>query len=420
MAKLLYLRDGKTIIVPTLLATEVPVQYPSDYFVTCKTKPPLTVHAASNELGSCLMNSFIRGTAEVDVAIAFLYNTLRLQPVRNTKAWTSFTHDICAENVDCNISNLFQVTAAREALRLTELSGAYQANKDDKWLLLAALAPYRLVQCGNDEYRGRLVPKIDEKLQALGKLPTIVVALDSFHTKYASWTTNTTYRKLVAGIDMFYSRFRDHELAILRMCTLTSRFKDCAALLGLGYLANILGVTISDVAEWVFVDRMRREFQQLMHPNQEIDLLESFCPYLMDLGLSKKSPYSSSANPNLHTWIHTVGCTFKVDRSKHARMMSDACLTDVITNAQLLSFAFIKATNLVNVIAADPRQGKEEGLYPQGIDADEWFCWIKDQQDNIPAEMIEIIYRNWSSLRETRPGTVGRYLLELSGGEPEA
>lgn len=346
MPKALYMFNSDEIIKPVLPSSETKVQYPSDYFAASPGKPKLTIHAYDVELGSCLFNGLIRGTANVDAAIAFIYHTINKYPIKCSEEWSSFNNNICKADADCQLSNLFHQQDSTKVLTLTEKASSYSEARDEKWLLLALVAPFRLIACTHDDYRGKIVPLIENKLQGLGKASTVAIAIDSFHTKYASWATNPTYRKLIAGVDMYFTRFREHDLAILRMGTLTSRFKDCAALLGVGYTVNLLGIDIDELAEWILVEKMGREYKQLMKEEQEIDLTESYMPYLMDLGLSKKSPYSSAANPNLHTWFHTVGCTFKMDRSKHARMMPDACVTDVLTNGQLISFAFIKATNL--------------------------------------------------------------------------
>jgi hypothetical protein len=62
-------------------------------------------------------------------------------------------------------------------------------------------------------------------------------------------------------------------------------------------------------------------------------------PYLSDVGISRKSPYSSSANPELHNWINMV-CAFNESvRSINARMNNENNVVNILANAIIMANA---------------------------------------------------------------------------------
>lgn len=419
----MYFLNATQPFTATTAANELPVQYPSTFFETEKKKPLLTIPANHQDIGRYTLNGLLKGNISVEIALSFIYHKVSEIKEKSVAKWESFGVVIGEEAESISITNLFCVEHTALPAQL-EQNNAYDNARDDIWLLLALLAPYRLIQISNEDYRAQICARIGERLKASGKPDTFMVSLDSFHTKYASWALNVNYRKLVAGIDMFFNTFRNHAASILRMCTLPSRFKDCSALIAIGYIVDVLGIKVQDLSEWIFVEKTGREMFQLMKEHQEIDKNNSYTAYLSDMGISAKSPYSASANPNIHTWIHTIGTTFKSGRSKNARMMSNTSLTDVITNAQLLCTAFLKGAKFSKIISSDPESflntatEEIEGILPAGRDPDEWLIWVKENPNRLQEEVVEFITKIWTELGETRPNSVGRYLAERAGVIP--
>lgn len=219
---------------------------------------------------------------------------------------------------------------------------------------------------------------------------------------------------------MFFNNFREDDLSILRMCNLSSRFRDCAALLSINYISKLLGLTIPDLCEWVLVEIIGDEICRMMMKDQETNINDSYMPYLMDLYLSQKSPYSAAANPNIYTWIHTVGNCFKSERSKNANALPDACLTSPITNAQLMAFAFSKRAGLTKVMSSNEASGElrnmgcAETVYPSTTDANSWLAWFNESPNGTPRELIDFSHGVWASLKNCKGGTIGEYLHNLA------
>ena len=77
---------------------------------------------------------------------------------------------------------------------------------------------------------------------------------------YDGWTNDQSYMKVCAVVDMFFTMFKEHKWAGIRLATIRSRYKDCAALISLGYIVRVLGMeSESEYLEWVFTDRQAAE-----------------------------------------------------------------------------------------------------------------------------------------------------------------
>jgi hypothetical protein len=81
------------------------------------------------------------------------------------------------------------------------------------------------------------------KLSALGKSSvwkiTTTGVLET--TKFDGVLDDPNVKKLIAAIDMFLTKFEDHELGFLRACTLVSRYKQCMGLLDMFYADTTFG-----------------------------------------------------------------------------------------------------------------------------------------------------------------------------------
>lgn len=98
------------------------------------------------------------------------------------------------------------------------------------------LCIYRLAKGSTQEYREILERRITDQLTAVGEAKMSCAGADS---TYYAWLKDTNYLKLVAATDMYMYRFKHHEKSELRIGTLGSRYRDCAALSSFGYALKI-------------------------------------------------------------------------------------------------------------------------------------------------------------------------------------
>jgi Rhabdovirus nucleocapsid protein len=122
---------------------------------------------------------------------------------------------------------------------------------------------------------------------------------------------------------MFLFRFDEHKLGFLRAGTLTSRHKQCMAILDIYFADTAFYLPAGQVLEWIFVDQVADEIERIYLQPDEHDKPYSFMPYCIDLGLVPRSPFSITANPNTHNWIHILGSLSGLERSKKASVVGN-------------------------------------------------------------------------------------------------
>lgn len=114
---------------------------------------------------------------------------------------------------------------------------------------------------------------------------------------------NPEFRTLVAALDMFWCKFPDFSTSKLRVYTLNARFKDCSSISELNHLSRVSSLKIGEILKLAFSVRVRDEVLGIGRPGEEFSqpVFEAFYfPYMRELHLSKKSPYSSTQNVELH------------------------------------------------------------------------------------------------------------------------
>lgn len=89
---------------------------------------------------------------------------------------------------------------------------------------------------------------------------------------------------------MYMVKLPRHPFAEIRIGTITSRFRDCSAVMDLAFLGEILNADCYEVASWIWSKNLGDDFKRIQHQGEEADKPDSYTPYLTDLGLSPKSP----------------------------------------------------------------------------------------------------------------------------------
>ncbi|CAN7990396.1 unnamed protein product, partial [Ixodes pacificus] len=258
--------------------------------------------------------------------------------------------------------------------------------------------------------------------QLLSAAPYLASKADfaSAGMSYSNWVSDPAYMGLIAAIDMFLYRFPNHQYASARVGTMPSRYKDCSVFTALGQIVSLTGVPISALYRWMIVREVADEAVQLMRPMEELSKEFSYSPYMADLRLVTKSPYSAVSNQLVHQWLHTVGSLLLSERSLNARHLSDNNFNQILASAAVLAFVRHRATGFVMSFVSSKEKAKAEGELlakletaatitgiSTSIIAADWFAWLAERGFVVP-HFIYHFYRSMSGVTRLRDGSVGK------------
>lgn len=170
---------------------------------------------------------------------------------------------------------------------------------DDIWIVLILKGIYRLKSISRPDHQQLVAAKLHSVLSEYTTLTVHYAIQDSIDH-------GSKMRKLVAGIDMFYYRFKTSRFAVIRFGSVVSRYKDCAILSTINHIINFTDMEASFVGQWLFSERAADEYAAIMEDNNELDMEYSYMPYLSDMELSSKSPYSATVNPIILSYLQDL------------------------------------------------------------------------------------------------------------------
>nr|WCD55356.1 MAG: nucleocapsid protein [Le Dantec virus] len=415
----IYRFSTKKSVHPLLPSENNEVRYPKDYFAEPK-KPRLTIYLKKDDLPK--MRSYVRkGLVEYNLNLkivnSFIYYVLKdLPPHQLGSDWESFGINLGKARSDITHFVMFDVDFKEEDFP-NEAVTADEDSKDDKALIFILLFQYRASRATHDAYKTELCDKATKTLNAMGlNAPAITKGLTAVTN---AWPSNIDYTKIVAGVDMYYFKNKEATWADLRFCTLGSRYKDCAALTALSHITQLTGVKLNQLLLWVFTERMADEADRLSEPGNEVDKADSYMPYMRDMGISDKSPYSAQMNPSLTTFCHVIGCLSDSTRSKNSRLAGEVDRSNSVINGTLVSYVLSTRPGFVQAYgtsAASEQMVAEPttviGAMPKTSDPDEWFAFLSKEGFVLPEEIKAWFEKKVKSFRDTRVGTVGSFLVE--------
>lgn len=161
----------------------------------------------------------------------------------------------------------------------------------------------------------------------------------NIYLSYPSWAKDIEYRILIATIDMYLVKFPLHDYADIRFGTLTSRFKDCGVISEWMYLMRNTRLSAYRLGYWVWTTPISEQVVKLTKAGEEMDQIDSYMLYYMEMRLATKSKYSVTLSPDLHVWIHAYGAVSGLTRSKNARMMTDVIYPEPLLAGAVLAYA---------------------------------------------------------------------------------
>lgn len=242
------------------------------------------------------------------------------------------------------------------------------------------------------------------------------------NAKIRHWQRDRNFRCLIAAIDMFLSKFPSHCFAKARLGTIVSKFKNCSALMSYSYMDLARSRSPENMASWLWTRNLQMNYANITKPGQELSKTDSYMPYFMDLGLADKSPYSAFFNPDLHLWIHCIGCASFNRRSFNAYLVGKPEFDNVLTNAQIAIYVFqtyqqIKQQFVRRNAAQQSEQTRKvvrkidttTGLPCDGSPIS-WNEWLMDQNMVVPEIISKISIYTWRNLDQVRKGTISEFL----------
>nr|AIW58869.1 nucleoprotein [Eel virus European X]AIY29167.1 nucleoprotein [Perhabdovirus anguilla] len=403
---------------PVCPKMEDEVAYPSDY-LDANGLPTFQLYyhdLSKKDLLDLIWGEASEARLPSELVTAYVYKVVSEWKETLESDWSSFRFQIGKAGEKITPFNLIGTTVNSQKLADYKKAVAPEGI-DEVAMVIYLLAPYRIVGIKNEDYQDRVITNIQNQLDSLGAKKLQVKALKNVTTLINS----ANYLKMVAVIDMFYYHFKNsQERAVVRIATLSSRHKDCAALSTLNHITSFTGRSFVQVLDWVFTDQVAKEIGRMMRAGQEIDRPESYMPYLKDLGLSRKSPYSSSANPGTHCWAQMVCAMMGSKRSQNAIASTEENLSNLTRNAEIMAYALGVGADLVKgLIIGDQKEGDsgviqdEEGMEePNNMEAQDWLEYMASKGFKLTPNMELQVRHMCLRITNPRKATLGSYLRE--------
>ncbi|AJR28279.1 nucleoprotein [Barur virus] len=408
----------KQPVKPVLPQEETPGQYPADWFSTHQNKKPrLVIPYKSKDLDTLrgiVREGIEKDSLDVKVAITYVYNVLKEQEAECDDLWTSFGVEIAQAKTTVHTFCMMEVE--EKAVDPPNLQPKPCTPEDDLWMCFYILVQYRLLKVTNTEYEKALIKRANVHISGMpgGK------KFDVHSRKmYASWLSNPTYLRLVAAIDMFFHKFKDHPFAICRFGTLGSRYKDSAALTTLNHITKLTGLPITEFMMWIFNENIADELDKMAKPDQELEKCDSYTPYMRDMGLSDRSPYSAQMNPTFHLFCHALGTLMHSRRSMNARIAGEVDVTNAVVNAEVVAFVLNRCPTFTKAYTEDLESvptvvaKSVVGQMPTGPDPDLWFEYLAQKNFILPEEIKRFAHERASGLTGIRPDTIGELIYKM-------
>ncbi|UZC34535.1 nucleoprotein [jopcycgri virus 1] len=411
--------DDSKILKGQTIACEKAVEYPSTFFSSTPLKKPnINIYYKDKDIKvirNSLHQKICEGSGDVLQANAYLYKLYKDKIERNHHTWVSYGITIGTENADVNPFSM--VTISEHVTGGNDLTSTIEAPVSvDKWLPYVLVFIFRVSRIVHDNYRIMLIDSV--KRQAVGLPDTI--SLEALISSCGSWINNPDYCKIIASLDMFYYRFPKSDLSNIRIGTISSRYRECAALTNYQHLVKVVGAeSMGALFEWVFNSTVKDDLFRIFKSGEELDKEFSYFPYQVDFGLVQKSAYSATTNSGLYTWGSIVCVLNRDPQSLNARLLNFNSITDVVWNAKLLGYVksnrvntqiFFKEQNAHDpVIMSNETSNIMTGL-PTGSNPVRWFNYMKSRNFAFPDECITFFNLIKESITDPRPGTIGEYI----------
>lgn len=408
------------------LSQNVPVTYPSDWFAKNPgLKPILTLPCPRVTLDEARVAAYAglvtRGTT-VKIAKMYLAELMLSMPQVLDQQWASFNRLIGNAGEAVTIGDICPIQYGNDIWEPVVMQHVPTAD-DDKWMIIFLCGIYRVFSTSNLVHRNKIIGHIDQMLiqngRQAGFYPPNVIYHESF-------MQDKQFRKLMARIDMFYVQFPEAPHSQARIGTVPARFHDCGVLNDLAYVTKIMDVTYMKFTKWLWAKSAALDMLRVSKIGEEINVVESYMPYMMELGLSNRSPYSITANASLHYFIHVIGCVMGMTRSMNARLVGQIPMGALNINGLMAGFAMCSVAmvkphfadkgvipDTVQVIIEADEEG-EEGVdsdpLPDDLNPYKWYGYLLTHKRQLSNKAKLYLSPQLKSLNAPREGSIGHYL----------
>uniref|UniRef100_A0AB38ZKC8 Nucleoprotein n=1 Tax=Suncus murinus rhabdovirus TaxID=3139574 RepID=A0AB38ZKC8_9RHAB len=412
-----YRFSKKTTVSPKLPLESSDARYPSKFFEN-NQKPVLTIHYKKEDLPKLrhhVRNGLVDNKLDIKISNSFIYYVMTgLDAFKVNSEWKSFGITICNGGEEKHHFCMYETEFKNEGFPNQSVADDLDSSTD-KALVFSLLFQYRANRATFEAYRNELCQKATKNVQMID--PKAAPLSKALVSSTAAWTSNPNFTKLVAGIDMYYFKNKEADWADLRFCTLGSRYKDCAALTALSYITQLTSIKVCDLLLWIFTERMADEADQLSVDGNEVDKADSYMPYMRDMGISEKSPYSAQMNPALTTFLHVVGCLLDSTRSRNSRLAGEVDRLNSVINGVIVAYVLGSRPTFVQAYGASATSAQNlvqpnvvVGSMPATPDPDEWFLYLGKSGFVLPNEIKTWFEKKVKGFTETRQGTIGEHL----------
>ncbi|UAU42903.1 nucleoprotein [Matariya virus] len=412
-------RNGKPVEIK-LAVDKLDPEFPAKFFEGGR-KPKIIVpkYEGNTDALYKAIRGEIKARALTPKSIkAFLFRYGAEIRVTSDQDWTSFGITIAKENDEIAPWNLCEI----------EEDGVYESKmsepikeKDHMWMFVYCIGLYRLGKITDSTYQNNIIKTVDKVLKTIDKE---AASLSTGAETAVQVVNDVNYCKMIACIDMYFYQFKNHDLAIARVGSISSRYRDCAALLGINHLAMLGGGDPSIGIRWALEPMVKDDIDRLITPDQETAKVGSYMPYMMDLGASKLSPYSTTVNSSFHLFVHAAGALSLDQRSINARFITAPNVNGVIRNAAFFIFAMNKSVEWSIGFTKEPETEKQplkvqisggKNVLPKSKEIEDWMNWRKSMKEDFDTVIDEFLRDRASRIANVRPATVGHYIKTTYG-----
>lgn len=424
------LKSGAVFGAPNQIATEIPPTKPTVWFTAHEGRKPEVIipkcTLTLNDLAPMVKKAIAVSKLQGDMAIIFLskYFAEHVKSDTLTEDWKSYGVMICPQGEAATPMSICTVRDGPEA-DFSSQSQESLVDGDLPAMVLYILAIYRIQRLVHQSHITIVSNRIKDMLKGFRR-DTIVqdTFLDSIQMAYKGWMANSNYLKLVASFDMFMFKFKNHNLASLRVATVSSRFRDCAGLTSIQQVAKTMGREIcAEVGYWCFTPQLSKEFMNMFQGHEELSIQDSYFPYQIDLGLTDKSAYSATVNQTLYFFLHSVAALIGSKRSNNAihNLDSDPDKTTRLAIWVALihhtSSDFSRDIVDYNETAPnrdDPVEDDDAQIdvtRPRDANPKSWFSYLRDRNFEFTQnDLLQFAAMRNNLGRDLRENTIGHYL----------
>ena len=375
MAERLYLvSEQRYIDVPKFMSDAKCPKYVSKYFEDNLHQKPMIsldiydwdLHTARTHVAAALDQQKLG----LKAAATYLYHIAQTRTGKLADDWVSY--EVIIGKAGAEITPLEIIDAkVTQCVENSLASGSQLSEADDHWLTIWVCGHYRLAQA---TIHGTNVAELQRKIHALMKAAGYKGFISLW--KPSAFASNRAFGALISVMDMFWTKFKQDDFFDARIGTLVSRYQDCAILGSLDYLSKLVAMSTTDLLSWIFVKQVADEANLILKSPDETEQQDSYFPYLHGLMLTDKSPYSTKSSPNLHYWIHFIGCILNSKRSVNARVIEGANVCEIPKNCILVGYA-LKLPPAYASAAKEANDGADcNGAEPTERDPHAWLTWF--------------------------------------------